>query len=49
MIINNLNVRGAQRPFRPIETNSPLIVNANTVLAFAITFQGFKSVAGQGR
>jgi len=42
MIINNLNVPGGGIP--PHEADSPLIVNANAVLAGTVTAQLFKMV-----
>ena len=33
---------------RPLKTNPPLIVDADAVLAFAISLQPLKTVAGQG-
>jgi hypothetical protein len=37
------------RAVRPLKADPPLIVNADAVLAFAITEQRFKAIAGQGR
>jgi hypothetical protein len=42
MVVNNLNIFGAV--LAPTKTNSPLIVNANAMLAFAIAFKRFKPV-----
>jgi hypothetical protein len=42
MIINNLNVPGAGVP--PYEADSPLIINANAVLAGTVAAQRFKMV-----
>ena len=42
MVVNNLNLVGAV--LTPAKTNSPLVVNANAVLAFPITFQRFKPI-----
>jgi hypothetical protein len=33
----------------PIETNSPLVVNADAVLAFPVSLQSLQLVSGQGR
>ena len=42
MIVNNFNIFRAVHA--PAKTNSPLVVNANAVLAFPITFQRFKPI-----
>ena len=34
---------------RPFKADPPTVVDANTVLAFAIAFQRFKTIARQGR
>ena len=47
MIVNNLDARWSGGSARPLEANSPLIVNANTVLALAVAHQSFKAIAGQ--
>ena len=43
MIINNLDFE--RITISPKETNAILIVNADAVLAFSITFQGFQTIA----
>ncbi len=47
VIINDLNIDWTKHPFRPFEANSPLLVDADAVLAFAITLERFQMVAGQ--
>src|SRR5713226_2136684 len=47
MIVNDLHGRRSERPAWPLEANPPLIVNANAVLALAITAQSFEAIAGQ--
>ena len=43
MVIHNFYV---ERIFAlPAEANSPLVIHANAVLAFAVVFQGFQMVA----
>jgi hypothetical protein len=42
MVINNLHVIDVA--IAPCKTNAPLVVNANTVLAFAVAEQFFKVV-----
>ena len=48
VIVNNLDVRWSRRSAQPVEANSPLIVNANTVLALAVADQRFEAIPGQG-
>jgi len=45
MVVNNLNV--IRIPVAPPEANTPLIVDANTVLTGATPLQLFKSIAGR--
>jgi hypothetical protein len=40
---------GPFAPFGPLEADPPLVVDADAVLAFAVTAQGLQRVAGQGR
>jgi len=47
MIVNDLDARWSERPARPLEANPPLIVNADAVLALAVTYQRFKTVSRQ--
>jgi len=47
VIINDLDVDGTWRGVGPLEANPPLIVDADAVLAFAISGQRLKTVAGQ--
>ena len=46
MIIDNFYIRGTF--WRPAKTNAKLIVDANAVLAAAITLESFKVIAGRG-
>src|ERR1700676_243946 len=47
VIVDNLDVRRTRRAVRPLETDSPLIVNANAELALAVADQSFKAIPGQ--
>ena len=47
VIVHNLYIRWTGRSLRPLETNSPLIVDADTVLALAVASEGFKAITGQ--
>ena len=47
VIINNLYIRGSRGSFGPFEANPPLVVDADAVLALAVTFERFETVAGQ--
>lgn len=47
MIVNNLYILGPV--IRPIKTDSPSVVDPNTVLTFAITFELLKLIAWQRR
>ena len=49
MVIDNLHVRRAGRTFPPFEANPPAVVDADAVLALSVSFQPFKTVAGQHR
>ena len=44
VIIDNFNIDWARRTFRPVETDSPLVVDPNTVLPFPIPLQRLKTV-----
>src|SRR5215813_5048895 len=48
VIVHNLHIRWTGCPVRPLETNSPLIVDADTVLAFAVASESLKAIAWQG-
>ncbi len=48
MIIHNLDIFRPRRVFRPFKTDPPLTVDADAVLAPAITAQCLQPVAGQG-
>jgi hypothetical protein len=49
VVVYNLNIYRAGRSGRPFKTDPLLIVDADAALAFAVPFQGFKTVARQGR
>src|ERR1700730_13609971 len=49
VIIDNLDIRRARRPIRPLKTNAPLIVDADAVLPLPIALQRFEPVARQRR
>jgi hypothetical protein len=44
MIIDNLNIK--RITIMPLETNTPLLVNADSVFSFSISLQRVKLVAG---
>jgi len=44
MVIHDLDVLCV--PIAPYEADPPLVIDTNTVLAFAAAFQGFQSVRG---
>jgi len=46
VVVHYLNIKNIT--VLPAKTDSPLIVNADTVLAFAIALQGFEPIAGRG-
>ena len=48
MIVGYLDVDGTGRAFRPFKTNSPLIVDANAVLALAGALECLEPVAADG-
>ena len=45
MVVNNFN--GVRSVCLPTETDTPLVVDADGVLAFAVAFEGFQSIAGR--
>jgi hypothetical protein len=47
MVIDNLDVRGTWRTFRPLEANPPLVVDADAVLSLAVSFERFETVPRQ--
>ena len=47
MIIRDLNVNRSNCSSRPFEADPPLIVDANTILAFPVSLKGFEMVARQ--
>jgi hypothetical protein len=49
MIIDDFHIHGAEKSFRPPETDPPLIVDADRKLSGALTFERFESVARQSR
>src|SRR5258706_9002706 len=48
MIVHYFHVDWPRRFIRPFEACTPLVVNADAVLAFAGSLQSFKAVAGKG-
>jgi hypothetical protein len=46
MVVHDLNVRGALRIRWPLETDPPLLIDADRILAFPVTAQRFQPVAG---
>lgn len=48
MIVNNLYIGWAQRAIGPLKANSPLVVDADAVLALAVAGQCFEAIARQG-
>jgi len=46
--IYDLHIHRPGRLLGPLKANPPLVVDADAVLAFAVTRQCFKTVAGQG-
>jgi hypothetical protein len=47
MIIYDFNVDRPSSSLRPLETNPPLVIDTDTVLAFAVTLERLKMIAGQ--
>jgi hypothetical protein len=47
MVIHDLDILRSSGPTRPAEANSPLIVDANAVLAGSIAPQRFQAIASQ--
>ena len=45
MVIHNFNVPCIRA--LPAEADTPLVIDANAVLAFALALQGFESIAGR--
>ncbi len=46
VVVYNLNIVGSV--ISPFETDTPLVIYANAVLAFPVTLQSFQPVAPQG-
>lgn len=44
MVIHNFHIINIA--VRPLETNAPLVINADAVLPFAVTFKRFQMIAG---
>ena len=44
VIIDKFNIDRTRRAFGPLETDSPLVVDPNTVLPFPIPLQPFKTI-----
>src|SRR5437870_7400956 len=49
MIIDDLDILRTRRLVRPLETDSPLIINANAVLPFSIASKCFETITRQCR
>jgi hypothetical protein len=47
MMVDNFYVNRSQGLFGPFETHPPLVVDADAVLAFAVSGKRFKTIAGQ--
>ena len=47
MIVNYLHIDGSRRLLGPLKTHAPLVIDTVRVLAFPISFENFKTVAGQ--
>ena len=45
MVVSNLHIPGGT--IRPPEANSPLVIDTNAVLPYAIAFQSLQSIAGR--
>jgi len=48
VIVHDLNIDRTRRTFRPLETNPPLVIDADAVLAFPVPEQRLETVARQG-
>lgn len=49
VIVNDLHISRSWRPVRPLEAYPPLVVDADTILAFPIPNERFEAVSGQRR
>ncbi len=47
MIVNYLHIDGSRCLLGPLKTHAPLVIDSDRVLAFPISFENFKTVAGQ--
>lgn len=47
VIVHDLHIRWTRRSVRPLETDSPLIVDPDTVLALAVASEGLEAITGQ--
>ena len=48
MIVNDLDIRRSGRSTAPFETNPPLVVNSDAVLALAVPSQCLKAISRKG-
>lgn len=48
-MINDLDVNRTERPARPLEADSPLVIDPDAVLPLPVALQSFKPVSGQDR
>jgi len=49
MIIDDLHVYWALGALRPFKANPPPVIEAYAILAFAVAFKSFQTVAGQAK
>ena len=49
MVINDFNAGRAGGTLQPFEANPPLVVDADAMLALAVSLQSFQAIAGQRR
>ena len=47
MVVHNFDVRGSALPLRPFETDSPLHIDADAVLALAVAFHALQRIRWQ--
>ena len=47
VIINDFHILRARSPLGPFETNPPLVVDTDAVLAFTVALKGFETIARQ--
>ena len=47
VVVGNFDVEGPFMIVRPLETHTPLLIDADAELPFAVTTERFKAIAGQ--